>query len=230
MHESFSNYLSKVLSDNNLRSKTIELVEGPLSDFIRTFFYPDFGSIYQETTPSLYDEIRKRVFTHPEASLENQILGGAYTQALKYYADFLRSKYFSTAKLVSKDIKPKDSFKTTVEKQPLVEGAKVQVRLEKHERNPELRKACIAHYGYVCQVCGLDFTKAYGDLGKEFIEVHHLTPISTIDGEHEVDPIEDLVPLCSNCHSMIHRGENRPLTLEELRAQYIGYKWNETAD
>ena len=48
----------------------------------------------------------------------------------------------------------------------------------------------------------------YGDIGKEFIEVHHLNPISETEGEHEVDPATEMIPLCSNCHSMIHRLEN----------------------
>jgi predicted HNH restriction endonuclease len=38
--------------------------------------------------------------------------------------------------------------------------------------------------------------------------VHHLNPISQTEGEHEVDPVNDLIPLCSNCHSMIHRLED----------------------
>ena len=65
----------------------------------------------------------------------------------------------------------------------------------------------------------------YGSFGENFIEVHHLKPISTYDGEHEVNPLTDLVPLCSNCHSMIHRGENGTMTLKELRNRYKGPTW-----
>lgn len=52
---------------------------------------------------------------------------------------------------------------------------------------------------------GMDFEKFYGEIGREFIEVHHLERIADTDGEHEIDPKTDMVPLCSNCHSMIHR-------------------------
>ena len=87
-----------------------------------------------------------------------------------------------------------------------LEGAKHEATVTRYERDRGNRRECIAHYGYVCQVCGMNFEKTYGALGKEFIEVHHLHPVS--QGQRAVNPIEDLVPLCSNCHSMIHRQEN----------------------
>ena len=52
----------------------------------------------------------------------------------------------------------------------------------------------------------MNFEQVYGELGKDYIEVHHLHPVS--QGERQVNPIEDLIPLCSNCHSMIHRLED----------------------
>ena len=51
---------------------------------------------------------------------------------------------------------------------------------------------------------GLIFEKVYGPLGKNFIEVHHTKPLSSVDEEVVVDSEKDLVVLCSNCHSMIH--------------------------
>ncbi len=45
----------------------------------------------------------------------------------------------------------------------------------------------------------------YGNIGEGYIEVHHLNPISQTEGSHKVDPTTDLVPLCANCHAMIHR-------------------------
>lgn len=226
----FRLYLEKTRMDISLIPILIEFAESDLPNYIRRFFSQDYTSLYEETNPLFYEEARRGIFVNPMAEAENRAADNAYSQAMKYYAGFLRSKFFSTATFVTKPIPVQATPPTIAQKHHLKEGAKVQVRMEKHERNPELRKACIDHYGYVCQVCGLDFTKAYGELGKDFIEVHHLTPISTTDGEHEVDPINDLVPLCSNCHSMIHRGEDGPLTLEELRAEYKGVKWNEWTD
>ena len=230
MREQFSLYLQKIRMDEATIAAILDFSESSLPAFIRRFFKTEYRSLYEETNPDLYEDARGQIFSNAEADAENRAAGGAYSQAMKYYAGFLRSKYFSTATLVSKQLEKQQEKKPAALSQPLREGAMVQVRTNKYERNPELRKKCIAHYGYVCQICGLDFTKAYGDLGKEYIEVHHIVPISTIKKEHEVDPIRDLIPLCSNCHSMIHRGENRILTPDELREMYIGVKWDELTE
>jgi len=47
--------------------------------------------------------------------------------------------------------------------------------------------------------------KTYGDVGLEFIHVHHLRQLSEVGGEYEIDPITDLRPVCPNCHAIIHR-------------------------
>ena len=62
-------------------------------------------------------------------------------------------------------------------------------------------------HGYVCQACGIDFEKQYGPLGHQYIEAHHLTPISELPEGVPVpqDPKEDFAVLCANCHRMIHR-------------------------
>ncbi|WP_198402997.1 HNH endonuclease [Pseudoalteromonas sp. 1_2015MBL_MicDiv] len=86
-----------------------------------------------------------------------------------------------------------------------IEGATKVVTINKYERDVKARKKCIAHFGCVCQVCGFDFEKVYGDLGKGYIHVHHIVPLSEIGKEYEVNPEEDLVPLCPNCHAMVHR-------------------------
>lgn len=73
------------------------------------------------------------------------------------------------------------------------------------------------HYGYKCAICGFDFESQYGEVGKEFIEVHHIVPISSTAGEHDVDPINDLIPVCSNCHSILHRRRPEPYLPDEVR-------------
>jgi hypothetical protein len=83
------------------------------------------------------------------------------------------------------------------------------------ERNPRARALCIAHHGSKCTVCGFDFGETYGALGSGFIEVHHLSPLSSAQARRSVDPVKDLVPVCSNCHRMLHRREP-PLTPAEL--------------
>lgn len=96
------------------------------------------------------------------------------------------------------------------------EGAIVQQTVDRRERNPQARQACIEKYGCKCMVCGFDFESIYGDVGRGYIEVHHLKPISQTDDEHEVS-VDDLVPLCANCHAMAHRRHPMPFTVEELK-------------
>ncbi|MBK9012922.1 MAG: HNH endonuclease [Saprospiraceae bacterium] len=58
--------------------------------------------------------------------------------------------------------------------------------------------------------------KKYGGIGKDFIHVHHIVPISKPGEKYEIDPINDLIPVCPNCHSMLHT-TNPPLKIEKLR-------------
>lgn len=84
------------------------------------------------------------------------------------------------------------------------------------ERSAKARSACLRHYGYVCAACGFDFENFYGELGREFIHVHHIKPLAEIGEEYTVDPIKDLRPVCPNCHAMLHR-ETPALTVSQLK-------------
>ena len=92
------------------------------------------------------------------------------------------------------------------------EGAKQTVTVNRYERNRDARAACIEYHGLRCKACDIDFEERYGPHGAGFIHVHHLKPLSKVALEYEVNAITDLVPVCPNCHAMIHRfGECRPL-------------------
>ena len=99
---------------------------------------------------------------------------------------------------------------------PYIEGGCKQVYINKYERDTKARKACLQHHGYQCKVCGFDFEEMYGSLGKGIIHVHHITPISSQKEQYELNPKTDLVPVCPNCHTMIHSRKNL-LTIEELQ-------------
>jgi len=98
----------------------------------------------------------------------------------------------------------------------LNEGAKKQITVNAYERNPDARKRCVEHYGYKCTICEFDFAKVYGILGKNFIHAHHIIPLSNIREDYAVNPIQDLRPVCPNCHAMLHRKKN-VMSIEELR-------------
>lgn len=98
----------------------------------------------------------------------------------------------------------------------LFEGLKKQITVNSYERNQVARNKCIQHYGFKCVVCDFDFEKVFGEIGKGFIHVHHLTQISTIAKGYEVDPVKDLRPVCPNCHAMLHR-KKPSLSINELK-------------
>ncbi len=95
------------------------------------------------------------------------------------------------------------------------EGKVVSLLADRFERNPEARRVCLAHYGYACRACDITMSDLYGPLGENFIHVHHRVPLSDIREEYQLDPIRDLVPVCPNCHAMLHRSEI-PITVAEL--------------
>ncbi|MCR9134150.1 MAG: HNH endonuclease [bacterium] len=96
------------------------------------------------------------------------------------------------------------------------EGIKKTIQVNVYERNYKARQKCIEFWEPICAVCGFEFEKKYGELGRGFIHVHHLIPISEIGKAYQVDPINDLRPVCPNCHAMLHK-TNPPLTIEELK-------------
>lgn len=73
-----------------------------------------------------------------------------------------------------------------------------------------------------CEACNFSFVETYGTVGEGFIEAHHKVSISTINADTIVR-IEDIVPVCSNCHSMLHR--HRPwLSIEQLKKLLVRRK------
>ena len=100
----------------------------------------------------------------------------------------------------------------------LIEGAKKITQHVRYERNPFLRKKAIRIQGRKCKICGFDFNIVYGeDLADGYIEVHHIKHLA--EGERNVNPATDLIPVCANCHRMLHRKKKNnvlPAQLKEL--------------
>ncbi|WP_066286466.1 HNH endonuclease [Arthrobacter sp. B6] len=95
--------------------------------------------------------------------------------------------------------------------------AVARIAVNRYERDPEARRACIAHRGINCAACGFSFEMAYGEVGADFIHVHHVVPASQLGNGYVMDPLTDLVPLCANCHAMAHHGVSSPRSEAELR-------------
>jgi len=102
------------------------------------------------------------------------------------------------------------------DEQEFSEGAKKQITVNAYERDPKARAACLKRHGYNCHVCGMNFQDIYGDIGKNFIHVHHRKPLAGRRMDYKVNPTIDLVPVCPNCHTMLHTS-TPPLGIEELK-------------
>lgn len=96
------------------------------------------------------------------------------------------------------------------------EGAIEEISINRFERDSDARTKCIEHYGYNCFICGFNFFNRYGEIGKNFIHVHHIIPFSEIRKEYNVDPIKDMIPVCPNCHAIIHKTD-LILSIEEAK-------------
>jgi 5-methylcytosine-specific restriction protein A len=98
----------------------------------------------------------------------------------------------------------------------------IEIRKYAYHRKIERNRTAARHakklHGTRCQACDLEFTERYGEIGKGFIEAHHLRPIGTLEEGVAVkyDVAADFAVLCSNCHRMIHRFTN-PSDLQSFR-------------
>ena len=102
----------------------------------------------------------------------------------------------------------------------LPEGAKTRIEVNRYERDRRNRAAALAIHGYACKACDLKLDEQYGVAAAGLIEVHHVTPVSEVGAGYIIDPRDDLVPLCPNCHSVAHRRQP-PYSVDELR-QMLG--------
>lgn len=163
----------------------------------------------------LIQEEGYKLYTFPMTSIDVD----ADIRAIKSFKPILEEKILlqkgddwsavktATSSLLSEEIANPENYP---------EGSKASVTINAFERNPRARAACIAHHGYICQACKFDFFATYGEHGREYIHVHHIKPLKYVTEEYNVDPINDLVPVCPNCHAMIHRTEPS-LTIAELQ-------------
>ena len=96
------------------------------------------------------------------------------------------------------------------------EGALATVQINRYERDRRNRAAAIAIHGTSCRGCSLDMGKCYGEVAEGFVEIHHVAPVSQLGAGYMIDPRRDLVPLCPNCHAVVHR-RTPPFSVNELQ-------------
>ena len=135
-------------------------------------------------------------------------------QAINETPSFVESNQdSSTAK---NSVSELESFERTKDGKKVLRYTTTYERKSRN-RDMAIKLAKKKHGRLICEVCGFDFEKTYGELGKDFIEVHHNKPLFQQDQEIEIDPEKDLNCVCSNCHRMIHRNKSDTLTVDELK-------------
>lgn len=216
------------------------------------------GNVYSNLDVDYWNQIITDGLVDDNSTEEERNYAAKMMKALKYFKGFVKydhkanyKKLFAgrlkreqdnAAQQKEKESREKYIDNTTPEAENAVrsEGAVNQVCVTHYERNPKDRQRALAKYGYTCHVCGLDFEKEYGEIGRQYIEIHHLYPVCNMGEDYQFDPLDPergLIPLCSNCHSMIHRGgttEERngqqvmvPMTLQALREVYHNHRKKE---
>ncbi len=108
---------------------------------------------------------------------------------------------------VSEDTQPEGS-----------EGAMVQVNATAYERNPAFRAECLRIHGTSCKICGFDAGAVYGEAFAGKIHVHHITPLGEIKESHAINPATDLIPVCPNCHMILHSKKDGVYLPDEVAA------------
>ena len=126
------------------------------------------------------------------------------TRAVAFFEDVARAQPNAKADDEQRDIYPR------------LENRKLVAAHFRHERSKLLAAECKIRDDYECQVCALRFEDAYGKLGREFAEAHHMIPLSQLRRQVR-SRIEHLTTLCANCHRMLHRMDGKQEDVRKLR-------------
>ena len=97
------------------------------------------------------------------------------------------------------------------------EGTSYETRSIRYERKKINRDICLRIRGTRCLCCNRSMEEEYGSVALDLIEVHHVVPAAAMGPEYRVNPTTDLIPVCPNCHHVLHRSDP-PMPPEKLRA------------
>ena len=236
--EGFKAYLEDVIHlHKSLSAQITTCVREDLCGFIRRWHDERFTDPFApEYSAEYFRDCRRRLNGDSVCrSATGEAAFGLYSQTLRHLADYLAEerRRAGLGRTRGGHRHRQQPSAPVWEPPALTEGEMSEMHAVRHERSQEARRLCLSHYRalhggqVVCECCGFDFGAAYGALGEDFMEVHHLSPLSQQPGAHAIRPETDLVPLCANCHAMIHRLmvrehlEGRD-SLERLRALVQG--------
>lgn len=250
LHQAFNDYLTRKFDGDTMEVQLfMETAERIIPNTLNDYFGSDIASIYDLHDAEEVESYRRKIKAEPVLKGIDMRVEPRYTEVLKWYKLFVKGLNADAIPVpvpgeyrtdeeknnqpsIVADLHLLPKTQTTIFTEGEDDGT---ITMEHRRRNMELREACIeifkARHGgrIVCECCGFDFARAY-DIDDEYIEVHHRFPFSQTEGEHPVNAETDLVPLCANCHRMIHHGiggKGQCMTLDELKGIYRGNHYND---
>jgi 5-methylcytosine-specific restriction enzyme A len=180
---------------------------------VRLFWKSDFASLVKGIFPEWYSAFAAKGEMQEEENRPLLRFQRLPDQDSAYEIEFIVPEEIDRDIDADRVEEGKEEYRT--------EGAVRKYYGKRYERDPANRKKAIELHGTKCAACGFDFEGHYGSRGKGFIEVHHTQPLSEVGKEKVIDPQSDLVPVCSNCHRMIHRRKNDVLSVEQLQEMIV---------
>lgn len=208
----FENFLVQKLPVGGNAAAYAKSLDSKIKKFYREKMNRDFGSVYEFGNEDDVITIRNDIAANPSMVYQRGRNGDPRLEGLGWYIEFLKTPRPITVTDRATGRVIKRIRRASEDK----EGKHIKRETVVIQRNREARRRCIEHFGCKCAACGLDMSDKYGELGKGVIEVHHLNPIHLFDDTHKVDYLTDLIPLCPNCHTMIHKLDD-PGDIEGLK-------------
>ena len=213
--DNFLDYLTNVAKKTNGKNYTpLSIIDygravDRLGQKISYHLKMNIDSIFNITNVKQLKKIYTSLFSIPEIIREEASGNAKSSNAFKRYIEFREFE---------QEITNKESNEEQDEHESRTEGGIKVIVSKIAERDAKLRKSAIRIHGCKCKACEFDFFKNYGDIGKGFIEIHHCKPLGKNKGTSiKTNPKTDLIPLCSNCHRIVHRKRNIIMTLDELQ-------------
>ncbi|MCS3424082.1 putative restriction endonuclease [Rahnella sp. BIGb0603] len=164
----------------------------------------------------------------PDSKKSNYWRSSVRPISAEIFADIAVAAALTEPRHIIGDIKNEDiHIEDETDEESLIsyqEGKKSSKFVTTYERDLKLKKRAKALHGTTCFACGFNFGEFYGEYAKDFIHIHHVVPVSEFGGSKNVDPKKDLVPVCANCHGIIHRKKDRTLSIDELKAMIAASK------
>lgn len=206
-------YLANGLNLYNL----MQAADSALPHFIRVHLDSSFSSLYcNDFTVDQLVQYYHIMEDHDEWLTEQN--GYISLRCLDLFIDF----YCEQNRISPSEVKRQSSEESSQwddKDYSITEGRGCDQTSIRYERSKKARERCLRRWGHKCYICGMDFETVYGEIGSGFIEVHHKVPISQRNGEYQLVPERDMVPLCSNCHSMVHYRNMIPRDVDTLKRQ-----------